>query len=119
MPGRGIRIVIPGPNPCPRAAKLLASVPSFISLEHSDDQEVPGVTLLSKRFEDAMIYAAQLHAAQQRKGTEIPYVAHLMSVAALVLEAGGDEDQAIAALLHDAVEDQGGPETRERIRERF
>jgi (p)ppGpp synthase/HD superfamily hydrolase len=66
-----------------------------------------------------MIYAAQLHAAQRRKGTDIPYVAHLLAVTALVLENGGDEDQAIGALLHDAAEDQGGLETLQEIRRRF
>ncbi|MFQ5846210.1 MAG: HD domain-containing protein [Candidatus Methylomirabilales bacterium] len=74
---------------------------------------------LSPRFEDALQHAARLHATQKRKGTAIPYMAHLMSVAALVLEDGGDEDEAIAALLHDAVEDQGGPPTLEGIRRRF
>jgi (p)ppGpp synthase/HD superfamily hydrolase len=74
---------------------------------------------LTERFEQALVYAAQLHRSQRRKGTTIPYIAHLLSVAALVLESGGDEDQAIAALLHDAIEDQGGPQTREEIRRRF
>lgn len=73
----------------------------------------------AERFGDAFAFAAQLHASHLRKGTAIPYVAHLMSVAALVLEMGGDEDEAIAALLHDAVEDQGGAATREDIRLRF
>ena len=73
----------------------------------------------TERFGDAFAYAARLHAWHLRKGTTIPYIAHLMSVAALVLEMGGDEDEAIAALLHDAVEDQGGAETREDIRLRF
>jgi (p)ppGpp synthase/HD superfamily hydrolase len=63
---------------------------------------------LTRRFGDALIFAHHLHATQKRKGTAIPYMAHLLSVAALVLEDGGDEDAAIAALLHDAVEDQGG-----------
>jgi GTP pyrophosphokinase len=74
---------------------------------------------LSPRFEEALIFATRLHAAQTRKETGTPYIAHLLSVAALVLEQGGDEDLAIAALLHDAVEDQGGPATREVIRARF
>jgi len=74
---------------------------------------------LSPRFDEALQYAFSLHATQVRKGTGIPYMAHLMSVAALVLEDGGDEDEAIAALLHDAVEDQGGPPTLEAIRRRF
>lgn len=63
--------------------------------------------------------ATQLHAAQMRKGTGIPYVSHLLGVSSLVLEHGGTEDQAIAGLLHDAVEDQGGKETLERIRDHF
>lgn len=74
---------------------------------------------LTARFEKALQYAASLHATQERKGTQIPYMAHLMSVAALVLEDGGDEDEAIAALLHDAVEDQGGQPTLEQIRRSF
>ena len=75
--------------------------------------------LLTQRFEDALIYALRLHADQTRKGSATPYFAHLMSVAALVLEDGGDEDEAIAALLHDAIEDQGGAEVRAEIRRRF
>ncbi len=74
---------------------------------------------MTNRFQDALVYAAQLHAKQKRKGSETPYIAHLLGVTALVLEAGGDEDQAIAALLHDAVEDQGGVRTLEAIRLRF
>jgi (p)ppGpp synthase/HD superfamily hydrolase len=74
---------------------------------------------LSPRFDDALLYTADLHRNQVRKGSGVPYVAHLLAVSALVLEAGGDEDTAIAALLHDAVEDQGGPPTREAIRVRF
>lgn len=74
---------------------------------------------LGPRFSAALTYAAELHGSQLRKGTSIPYVAHLLAVAATVIEYGGDEDQAIAALLHDAVEDQGGREQLERIRRRF
>jgi (p)ppGpp synthase/HD superfamily hydrolase len=74
---------------------------------------------LTRRFEEALIFAHHLHGAQQRKGTAIPYIAHLLRVAALVLENGGDEDEAVAALLHDAVEDRGGAATREEIRRRF
>lgn len=66
-------------------------------------------------LEDAVVYAARLHADQRRKGPDAtPYIAHLLGVCSLVLEAGGDEEQAIAALLHDAAEDQGG---REQLRE--
>jgi (p)ppGpp synthase/HD superfamily hydrolase len=74
---------------------------------------------LSPAFREALVFAAELHTAQVRKGTTIPYVAHLLGVAGIVLEHGADEDEAIAALLHDAVEDQGGPPTREAIRQRF
>jgi (p)ppGpp synthase/HD superfamily hydrolase len=74
---------------------------------------------LSSRFEDALRYAARLHSKQKRKGTDVPYVSHLLAVTAIVLEDGGSEDEAIAALLHDAIEDQGGDPTRQEIRRRF
>lgn len=74
---------------------------------------------LSERFDRALDLAHELHRTQVRKGTQIPYVTHLMSVAALVAENGGNEDQIIAGLLHDAVEDQGGEPTARRIREAF
>lgn len=87
---------------------------------------------LTSRFEEALGYAARAHWRQIRKTTgvrvapgggpatvEIPYVAHLLAVASLVLESGGGEDEAIAALLHDAIEDAGGPARREDIRARF
>ena len=61
---------------------------------------------LTERFDDALAWASDLHRAQVRKGTTIPYVSHLLAVTGRVLEDGGDEDEAIAALLHDAVEDQ-------------
>jgi (p)ppGpp synthase/HD superfamily hydrolase len=75
--------------------------------------------VLTNRFAEAFAYAEALHSRQIRKGTRIPYVSHLMSVAALVLEDEGDEDEAIAGLLHDAVEDQGGQATLDEIRRRF
>lgn len=72
------------------------------------------------RFVAAFRYAAELHRTQPRKGTDIPYISHLMAVAATVLEQGGDEDQAVAALLHDAIEDHpDGGHTRDTIRARF
>ena len=74
---------------------------------------------LSKRFNQALAYAAELHAEQPRKGTTIPYISHPLAVAAIVLEHGGDEDEAIAALLHDAIEDAGGDSVRREIRARF
>ncbi|PSB05057.1 phosphohydrolase [Merismopedia glauca CCAP 1448/3] len=75
--------------------------------------------ILTDRFASALVYANQLHKTQIRKGTNVPYISHLLSVTALVLEDGGDEDQAIAALLHDAIEDQGGEATRQEIWSKF
>lgn len=72
---------------------------------------------LSARFADALAFAHERHRTHLRKGTKIPYVAHLLGVAGIVLEYGGGEDEAIAALLHDAVED--GKATAEEIRQRF
>lgn len=68
----------------------------------------PAFFPLGPRFEEALLYAARVHALQRRKGTTIPYITHPLAVAAIVGEGGGDEDEIIAALLHDAVEDQGG-----------
>jgi (p)ppGpp synthase/HD superfamily hydrolase len=75
--------------------------------------------ILSERLAGAFGFALDLHRSQTRKGTAIPYLSHPMAVAALVLEDGGDEEQAIAALLHDGPEDQGGRATLEEIRRRF
>jgi (p)ppGpp synthase/HD superfamily hydrolase len=75
--------------------------------------------MLGREFEDAVRYACILHADQSRKGTSTPYVAHLLAVTALVLEDGGGEQEAIAALLHDAVEDRGGRARLEDIERRF
>jgi (p)ppGpp synthase/HD superfamily hydrolase len=75
--------------------------------------------MLSERFTQALIYATQLHATQVRKGSGVPYITHLLGVASIALEYGANEDEAIAALLHDAIEDQGGAPTREEIRHRF
>jgi (p)ppGpp synthase/HD superfamily hydrolase len=74
---------------------------------------------LSERFDEALTYASDLHRTQTRKGGDIPYVGHLLSVASLVIEGGGTETQAIAGLLHDAVEDQGGAPVLADIREKF
>ena len=76
-------------------------------------------TVLTDRFDRALLYATHVHGGQVRKGTSTPYVAHLLAVAATVLEYGGSEDMAIAALLHDAVEDQGGEPRLADIRNRF
>ncbi len=74
---------------------------------------------LTERFDRALVYAHGVHRDQRRKGTAIPYVSHLLAVASLVLEDGGDEEEAIAALLHDAVEDGGGAARLEEIRSAF
>ena len=77
---------------------------------------------LSERFDDALLYASRHHREQLRKGSRVPYMTHLMSVSGLVLEHGGTQDQAIAGLLHDAVEDappgEGGAVLAE-IRQQF
>jgi (p)ppGpp synthase/HD superfamily hydrolase len=85
---------------------------------------VPGkhkkeVVKLGPRFLRAFLFAAEMHAGQGRKASTVPYIAHLMGVASLVLEAGGDEDLAIAALLHDVVEDCGGAPMLKEVRRRF
>ena len=92
-----------------------------------DNQDRPaqrrqGYTLISemtRRFEEALVFASELHRSQLRKTTKTPYIGHLLGVAAIVLEHGGSEEEAIAALLHDAVEDQGGESTRAEILHRF
>lgn len=80
---------------------------------------------LTQRFNEALIFASELHVKQTRKGGDIPYVSHLLAVASLVLEHGGNEDEVIAALLHDAIEDQAinycgsAPALRLDIRQKF
>lgn len=75
--------------------------------------------MLTARFDEALMFASRLHSAQKRKGTGVPYISHLLAVAALVIEDGGNEDEATAALLHDAIEDQGKhyPGGREALRQ--
>lgn len=75
--------------------------------------------MLSDKFTEALVYAAQLHATQIRKGSGVPYIAHLLGVASIALEYGANESEAIAALLHDAIEDQGGAKIRDEIQQRF
>jgi (p)ppGpp synthase/HD superfamily hydrolase len=75
--------------------------------------------VLTHRFDRALLYATHVHGGQVRKATFVPYIAHLLAVAATVLEYNGSEDMAIAALLHDAVEDQGGEPRLSDIRNRF
>lgn len=80
---------------------------------------MPAATILTDRFDRALLYATHVHGGQVRKKTTIPYIAHLLAVAATVLEYGGSEDMAVVALLHDAVEDQGGEPRLADIRNRF
>ena len=75
--------------------------------------------MLTDRFEAALAFAAQIHQDHSRKRSQVPYLSHLLSVAALVLEDGGGEDEAIAALLHDAIEDQGHRTDLADLRRRF
>jgi hypothetical protein len=91
------------------------------TVEESEENTKPisEATALTDRFDRALLYAAHVHGGQVRKGTPTPYIAHLLAVAATVLEYNGSEDMAIAALLHDAVEDQGGPSRLADIRNRF
>ncbi len=75
--------------------------------------------LLTPRFDQALQYATVIHAGQKRKGTEIPYISHLLGVASIAMEHGADEDETIGALLHDAGEDAGGAFRINDIRQRF
>ena len=98
-----LAVVLTGypPNPNMRA-------PSIKKNEYTGKPIRQKTMKLSKQFVDALAYAANLHADQVRKGDgNIPYISHLLGVTSIVLEYGGNEEQAIAALLHDAVEDQG------------
>lgn len=83
-------------------------------MEHLTDEP-----LLTGRFDEALHHATRHHARQLRKGTPVPYAAHILAVASLALEMEGDEDEAIGALLHDVVEDGGGRAALTEIRERF
>lgn len=74
---------------------------------------------LGSKFQEALGFAAELHRTQTRKASQVPYVGHLLSVAGLVIESDGTETEVIAALLHDAAEDQGGDATLAQIEERF
>lgn len=86
---------------------------------NTGDTSMAAAMTLTDRFDRALLYATHVHGGQVRKSTTIPYIAHLLAVAATVLEYGGTEDMAIAALLHDAVEDQGGEPRLNDIRNRF
>jgi len=103
-------------------ARLWCACPDVMRMKNSRRRGIaiePDKRALSERFFCALDYAARLHAAQKRKGKEHPYVGHLLGVASIVMEYGGDEEMAIAALLHDAVEDQGGLPRLLEIRKKF
>src|SRR5258706_7947901 len=98
-------------------------------MSDNEDRSPPGCTTmpdtmkgrlmpLSKLYDEALVYASDLHRTQLRKGSGTPYIAHLLSVSSRVLSAGGTEVQAIARLLHDAAEGQGGQATLHDVRER-
>lgn len=74
---------------------------------------------LSPKFEEVLVYATRIHGGQVRKKTQVPYIGHLLGVTAIAMEYGANETEAIAALLHDAVEDCGGPERQREIEEKF
>jgi (p)ppGpp synthase/HD superfamily hydrolase len=84
-----------------------------------DVSEQTSTPKLTGQFSKALVYAELKHHNQVRKGGDIPYFGHLLSVAGLVINDGGSEEQAIAALLHDCVEDAGGPPTLDEIRKNF
>jgi (p)ppGpp synthase/HD superfamily hydrolase len=106
-----------------RPAQTSATVPPRpyheAHLRRSTSENTSNSHRLGLRFETALIYAFRLHASQTRKGGQTPYIGHLLGVASTVIEMGGDEDQAIAALLHDAIEDQGGEPTAAAIQSMF
>src|SRR5579872_7526405 len=89
-----------------------------MSKTRAKSKQLP-IVKLGQRFERALVFASQKHAGQTRKKTQAPYISHLLIVAGLVLEAGGDEDLAIAALLHDVVEDCGGAPVLKEVRRKF
>lgn len=101
-------------------AQPLAGWVEQIERQSTDPLPPLGPPRLGRRFEEALAYAQQVHVLQVRKDTGgVPYVSHVLSVAALVLEDGGDEDEAIAGLLHDAAEDAGGERRLDDIKARF
>jgi (p)ppGpp synthase/HD superfamily hydrolase len=108
---------------CARHAGQTAVSPPFAIVRLKGDEstvsEQTETSRLTGQFSKALVYAELKHHNQVRKGGDIPYVGHLLTVAGLVINDGGSETQAIAALLHDAVEDQGGPPTLEEIRASF
>jgi (p)ppGpp synthase/HD superfamily hydrolase len=94
-------------------------VPHTFNFHRTMERDTLSAAMFGRRFTEALCMAAELHAEQRRKASGVPYVSHVLAVASLVIESGGTENEAIAALLHDAAEDCGGQNTLERIREAF
>jgi len=101
------------------AAPAEQSSPPLILRNKKKKPPKPKKPIYSERFAKAFVYAARLHARQTRKGTNKPYIGHLMSVASIVIAYGGDEEMAIGGLLHDVVEDAGGKKRLREIRKKF
>ena len=104
-------------SPLFEGTRIVFGVPRRPTLPAGRDNDASSI--LTQRFDEALVYASELHRAQRRTGTAVPYLSHLLGTAALALEMGADEDQAIAALLHDSVEDQGGTPRLDDISARF
>jgi len=105
-------------KPTPPDSPTPAGVPAPSNGQAAPVEHDPCL-ILTDRYPDAVAFAATLHAKQSRKGGDIPYISHLLGVSSLIIEARGDEDQAIAGLLHDAAEDCGGEPIIEQIRWRY
>jgi GTP pyrophosphokinase len=93
--------------------------PARPTYAHAVPADSPTATVLTERYTAAVDYARNIHAGDTRKSTTVPYLAHVLAVSALALEAGGSENQAIAGLLHDTAEDHGGQQTLDEIRRQF
>lgn len=100
-------------------ARVLGEITLYLGWVSDTPLPLADAPALGQRFDRAFGFARDLHAEQIRKETDIPYISHLMGVASLVLEDGGSEDEAIAALLHDAVEDHGGASTQRIVDQLF
>lgn len=109
-----------GVAPWTRGLPIARRAGRRIGAERAHGRGIANVTArLGHRFEDALAYAARQFRDEVRKVSGVPYVSHLLAVSALVIEDGGEEDEAIAALLHDLVEDRGGAAKLAEVRERF
>lgn len=103
----------------PIIMSILACIVNFLPFNHTLYAIENNPVIISTRYQEALRFAFELHHKQTRKGSSIPYLSHLESVAAIVWKNGGTEEEAIAALLHDAAEDQGGLATLKQIEAKF